>query len=306
MEELERLVTEKYSNIAGIVVMKDGNTVCEKYFGECDVSTRLHVFSVTKSIVSILVGIAIDRGCIPSADVRISEYFETNSTLTLRNLLTMTAPFKYWIPPYKKYFMSGDWVQFSMNLLGKEEGAFRYAPLIGPDILSGILEKATGKSVLDFANESLFVPLRMEPKECIIFKSKEEQLAFNKSTNLNGWVADASGTNAAAWGLTLSAAEMAKIGQLYLNGGTWNGERIVSEEWIKESTTEHSRWKQRNLPYGYLWWIGDDGFAAMGDGGNLIYVHTEKGLVISVLSRFKAHAKDRIALAKKHIEPMFG
>ena len=305
MENLEQLIQKKYSNIAGIVVMKDGKIAYEKYFCGCDAESRLHVFSVTKSIMSILIGIAIDKGYISGVDAKISDYLATKSNLTIKNFLTMTVPYKYWLAPYIQYFKSSDWVEFSLDLLGQEAGKFRYAPLIGPDILSGILEKATAKSVLDFANENLFRPLGILPKDPLIFESKEEQMAFNNSTNLNAWVADETGTNAAAWGLTLSAMDMAKIGQLFLNGGTWMGERIVSERWVKESTQEHSRWKRHNLPYGYLWWIGENGFAAMGDGGNLIFVNRKKNLVVSIVSKFKARSKDRIQFVEDYIEPMF-
>lgn len=148
------------------------------------------------------------------------------------------------------------------------------APLIGPDILSGILVKATGQSVYDFATENLFSPLEIVVENSLTFHSKKEQMAFNQATNISGWVADPMGIHTAGWGLT--PMDMAKIGQLYLNGGMWDGKRIVSQKWVEESTREHSRWKKPNLPYGYLWWVNENGFAAMGDGGNIIYVNTGK------------------------------
>ena len=101
---------------------------------------------------------------------------------------------------------------------------------------------------------------------------------------------------------------MAKIGQLYLEGGMWNGKQVISKKWIDESTKEHSRWKKENLPFGYLWWIIDAKehcFAAMGDGGNVIYVNAKKKLVISVAALFNPRAKDRIGLIKEYIEPIF-
>lgn len=141
----------------------------------------------------------------------------------------------------------------------------------------------------------------------ITFQSKEEQMAFYDATDLSVWVASPTGVNAAGWGLTLSPVDMAKIGQLLLNGGMWDGKRIVSEKWITESTSEHSRWEQQNLPYGYLWWIGEDkGYAAMGDGGNMIYVSPEKKMVVSITSIFQPRAKDRIEFVKKYVEPLFG
>ena len=101
--------------------------------------------------------------------------------------------------------------------------------------------------------------------------------------------------------------DMAKIGQLFLNRGIWNGKRIVSEQWIAESTSEQSRWMQRDLPYGYLWWIveQDKSYAAMGDGGNIIYVSPDKNMVVAIASLFYPRAKDRIEFIKKYVEPIF-
>lgn len=143
----------------------------------------------------------------------------------------------------------------------------------------------------------------------IVFKSKEEQLSFTKSKRVNGWVADPMGNNTAGWGLCLTTRDMAKIGQLYLDGGKWGEAQIVSRKWIDASTTEHSRCAQwGNLAYGYLWWLIDDkekSFAAMGDGGNIIYVNRQKNLVVSSSAYFVPRAKDRIMLIKKEIEPLF-
>ena len=136
----------------------------------------------------------------------------------------------------------------------------------------------------------------------------EEQLAFNKAKNISGWVADPNGVNTRGWGLTLSSRDMAKIGQLYLDNGIWDGKQIVSKRWIDESTKEHSRWEKLNLPYGYLWWLDSDkehGYAAMGDGGNIIYVNTKKKMVVSITSLFVPKSKDRIKLIKEYIEPIF-
>ena len=201
-------------------------------------------------------------------------------------------------------------VNFSLNYLGGlgKIGKFKYTPLIGPDILSGILVNVTGKSLLDFARENLFTPLGINIYGNIRFNSKEEQLAFNNATNISGWVVDSCGINTAGWGLTLSSMDMAKIGKLYLDGCIYNGKQIVSRKWIEESTTEHSRWKKLNLPYGYLWWINndiEDGFAAMGDGGNVIYVNKDRNIVVAITSLFKRNVTDRIDFIKNYIEPIF-
>ncbi|HEX2944634.1 MAG TPA: serine hydrolase [Clostridia bacterium] len=317
---LEEKINKDYSNITGIIILKDGKALYENYFNECNAASRIHVYSVTKSIISILIGIAIDKGYIQNVNQEVLDFFpnytvkkgeETIRKITLKNLLTMTAPYKYkFFAPYVKYFMSNDCVKFSLDLLGGrgQIGKFRYTPLIGPDVLSGILVKATGQSVFDFATDNLFSPLEITVESNVVFHSKEEQFAFNKAKNISGWVADPTGVNTAGWGLTLSPADMAKIGQLYLDGGTWNGKQIVSAGWIDESIKEHSRWEKINLSYGYLWWIIDDkehACAAMGDGGNVIYFNTKKNMAVSIASFFVKNAKDRIELIKEHIEPIF-
>ncbi len=313
---LEAAIVADYVTIAGMGVLKDGTPVYEAYFGGCTKDSRINVFSVTKSVVSLLIGIALDRGYLKSLDQKILGFFpdytpkrgeRTIQNVTLRDMLTMTAPYKYKSNPYTKYYTSPDWVQFSLDQLGGKGriGDFRYAPLIGPDILTGILTKITGQSVLDFARENLFAPLGLSVEESITFGSKEELLAFYKATDKSVWAADPNGVNAGGWGLTLSAMDLAKLGELVLNDGVYRGTRVVSEHWVRESTSEQSRWGERNLPYGYLWWVLERGCAAMGDGGNAIYISPEKNLVVAILSRFQPRAKDRIEFIRKYVAPLF-
>lgn len=315
---LENKINDDCTNVAGLVVLKDGKTLYEKYFNECSAASRIHVYSVTKSIISVLIGIALDKGYIKNINQKVLDFFpnytvkkreKTVQKVTLKNLMTMTAPYKYKLAPYIKYFTSDDQVKFTLDLLGGRGkiGKFRYTPLIGPDILSGILVNAAGQSVLDFAIENLFSPLEIAIEGNVIFHNKEEQLAFNKATNISGWAIDPAGVNSGGWGLTLSPSDMAKIGQLYLNRGLWNGKQIVSASWIDESIKEHSRWGKLDMPYGYLWWIMNDNecsYAAMGDGGNIIYVNREKKMVVSIASLFAPKVQDRVELIKKYIEPM--
>lgn len=170
IETFEKAIVRDYGNIAGIVVLKDGKTLYENYFNGCTANSRIHIYSVTKSIISILVGIAVDKGCIKNINQKVLDFFpeyeinkgeKTIRNITLKNLLTMTAPYRYKFNPYIKYFISDNWVKFSLDLLGGkgQVGKFRYTPLIGPDIVSGILGKVTGQSVLNFARENLFAPL---------------------------------------------------------------------------------------------------------------------------------------------------
>lgn len=314
--ELEKIIERDYKNIAGMQISYDGAVIYENYWNECSADRRIHIYSVTKSIVSALIGIAIDKGYIKDVHQKVLEFFpeyipkrgeKTIQNITLENLLTMTAPYKYKFAPYIKYFTSKDWVKSSLDLLGGKGriGEFRYIPLIGLDVLTGVLTQATKTSVSEFATEYLFAPLGIDTPPNVFFHSAKEQKAWNKEKYVDGWVVDPMGVNTAGWGLALSASEMLKIGLLYLNHGAWGNKQIVSAEWITESTKEHSRWAAKNLPYGYLWWVGDDGgYAAMGDGGNIIYVNPRKKLVVAIVSNFVPRPKDRIELIKKHIEPI--
>ncbi|MDO5602344.1 MAG: serine hydrolase domain-containing protein, partial [Oscillospiraceae bacterium] len=201
-------------------------------------------------------------------------------------------------------------VTASLDLLGGKQkvGDFRYAPVIGIDILSGILVNTTGRSVLSFAQEHLFSPLEISVENNIFFDTKEDQMHFYKQKGMNGWVVDPKGTNTAGWGLSLTAMDMAKLGLLYLQQGRWNGQQLVSQTWVSESTKTQSVWEKCGLKYGYLWWVIDEmehSFAALGDGGNAIYVNPKYNIVVALSSVFAPRVKDRIDFIKNDIEPLF-
>ena len=169
---------------------------------------------------------------------------------------------------------------------------------------NSILVQATGKKLLTFANENLFEPLGINGIHNTPINNKDDYMYFLKNKNVSGWVIDPKGTNTAGWGLALTTRDLSKIGELYLNKGVWKGKQIISSEWIKESTDIHSKWNE--LSYGYLWWIIEENiYAALGDGGNVIYINEVKNIVISITSSFKPRAKDRIDFINKYIEPYF-
>lgn len=309
---LEDLIKNDYPNIAGIAIAKNESLVYEKYFNGYTKHDVLHVASVTKSIISVLIGIAVEKGSIKTIEQKVLDFFpdytikrgeKTIQNVTIKNLLTMTAPFKYKSEPYTKVYSSDDWVKAALDLLGGKRGIgeFKYST-VGINILSGILANATGQSVIDFSKENLFKPIGINAPNNTFIKNKEDYLAFLKDKYVTGWISDPKGVNTAGWGLTLTPRDMVRIGQLYLNDGVWNGNKILSSNWVKDSTSEKSRWGE--LPYGYLWWIVDDGYAALGDGGNVIYINPKKEMVIAVASRFMPRAKDRIELIRKYIMPL--
>lgn len=318
IQTFEETIRSQYNNITGIVIQKDGETRYENYYHGFSADNATHVFSVTKSVFSALIGIAIEQGYIKSVDERVLAFFpdyrvlpneKTIQNITIQHLLTMTAPYKYETEPYVQFFTSRNPIQDALDLLGgdKRIGAFNYSAIGGTHILSGILARATGQSVLDFAQEHLFAPLGIQVSQSIVIKSEEEHVAVMNDPNTRGWVVDPQGHNMASWGLFLTPQEMGKIGQLYLDGGVWAGEQIVPAGWVAESTREHSRcpdWGK--LPYGYLWWVIDSNrFAALGDGGNVIYVNTKKRMVVSIASFMAPDVKDRIKWITTEIEPLF-
>lgn len=315
IQEFEAVIRSQYGNVAGMIVQKHGQTLYEGYFNGYTAEHAAHLFSVTKSVFSLLIGIAVDLGKIGSIDQRVLDFFpeycipageQTIQNVTIRHLLTMTAPYKYETEPYERFFTGPNPIQDALDLLGGDKpiGAFHYSAIGGTHILSGILQRATGQSALDFASEYLFAPLGISVPRSITLKSAEEHAVVMNDRDTRGWVADPQGNHFASWGLFLTPREMARIGQLCLQGGVWEGERVVSEQWIAQSTREQSRWGE--LAYGYLWWVLDeDRFAALGDGGNVIYGNRNNNMVIAIASLFAPDAKDRIEWILSQIEPMF-
>lgn len=134
------LIENDYSNIAGIAISKNGSMVFEQYFHEYTKDDALHVASVTKSIVSALIGIAVDKGYVKNIEQKVLEFFpdytikrgeKTIQNVTIKNLLTMTAPFKYKSEPYTKVYSSDDWVKAALDLLGEKAilGSLNILPL---------------------------------------------------------------------------------------------------------------------------------------------------------------------------------
>lgn len=131
---LEHIIAADYDNIAGIVVMKKGKTVYERYFDGFTPEDTVHIMSVTKSIVSALIGIAIDKGFIKNPDQKVLDFFpdytikrgeHTIQNVTIKQLLTMTAPYKYRNEPYTKVYTSNDWTKAALDLLGGKAGIDR-------------------------------------------------------------------------------------------------------------------------------------------------------------------------------------
>ena len=307
-------------NIRQIVAYIDNQLEIEEYFGGFNKEDTMNVMSVTKSITSLLIGIAIDKGYIKSVDDYVMDYYrdiytpkrgeKTIYEVTIKHLLTMTAPYKGKSEPWKKVCTSDDWSLSILDSLGGRDGItnqFRYHTL-GTQILLGIVRQASGMNLLEFANEYLFKPLGIEPRVNANCKSKEDQFAYlmNKGNHGKVWFMDETKMPTAGWGLSLSAYEMAQIGLLVLNNGVYNNIRVISENYIEEMTTSYISLGERfgNQDYGYLWWLphrSKDVVAAIGDGGNIIYINKTHNVVVAITGYFKPMVFDRVEYIEKNI-----
>ena len=307
-------------NIRQIVAYKDNVLEIEEYRERFSKEDTMNVMSVTKSITSLLVGIAIDKGFIKSVDDKVMNYYKDVYTpkrgektiydITIQHILTMTAPYKGKSEPWKKVCTSNDWTLSILDFLGGRNGItneFRYHTL-GVQILLGIIRIASGMNVLEFANEYLFKPLGIEPRVNANCTSKEDQFTYlmNKGNHGKVWFMDPTDMPTAGWGLSMSAYEMAQVGLLVLNNGVYNGVRIISEDYLNKMSTSYVSldYKFGNQDYGYLWWLphrNSDVIAAIGDGGNVIYINKKHNIVVTVTGYFKPMVFDRVEYIEKNI-----
>ena len=323
--ELHQMIVdskENESNICQIYAIKNGVPVYDDCWHDYKTTDAVNVMSVTKSVMALLIGIAIDKGNIKSVDQKVIDFFpdytvkrgeKTIYKVTLRHLLTMTAPYKYRSEPWTKVCTSDDWTKAALDLLGGRNGItgeFKYATL-GIQILSGVIQNASGMKCIDFANQYLFAPLGIPEHTIHGASDKDDQFDFlmNKAPKKNEWYSDPKDTVTAGWGLCLSAEDMAKIGVLILNSGEYDNKRIISTNWIEEMTAQRIALGERfgNMHYGYLWYrpYKDKRIvAAIGDGGNVIYVNIEQNISIGVTGTFKPRVFDRIEFIEKNILPL--
>ena len=324
-EEFHRYIsnsTGNESNICQIYAIKNGNTVFDDCWHGFKTEDAMNVNSVTKGVMALLAGIALDRGCIKSVEQKVMDFFpeypvkrgeKTVYDVTIKHLLTMTAPYKYKSEPWTKVCTSNDWTLTVLDFLGGRKGItgeFKYATL-GIQILAGVIENATGEKCVDFANKNLFKPLGLPERILHGESSKEDQFDFfmNKNPRKYEWYSDPQDTVTAGWGLCMSAYDMAVIGTLVSNHGEYDGKRIISEEYLKDMLTPHLKLGERfgYMNYGYLWYKPYDDkevYAAIGDSGNIIYVDTEKHVSVGITGTFKPRIFDRVEFIENKVLPV--
>lgn len=287
-------IRNKFPDIYSLLVIKNGRLVFEEYYSVVDQEMIGPVYSVTKSVMSILIGIAIDQGAISSVDQKVSDFLPELFTsdidpakkdITLHHLLTMTPGFEwedrgqvFW-----EWLFSSDFIKFTFDLdLESPPGEkFTYSTAVS-HVLSGILTRATGMNALDYAKTYLFKPLGIEDVK---------------------WSQCPKGFNKGGTGLQLKPRDMAKIGYLYLNNGNWEDKSIVSENWVKASSVFQVE-GDFDYGYGYQWWIKDingcSSYRAWGRGGQFIVVIPELDTVMVVTSKFELPRPSTL-----HYSPLF-
>ena len=219
---------------------KDNQIVYSDTWNDYKKDDCTHIMSATKSVMSLLIGIAVDKGQIGSVDDKVLDYFpdykvkrgeKTIQEVTIKHLLTMRAPYKCKGDPWTKVCSSDNWTYASLDFLGGRKGLtdeFNYQTVC-LHILSGILNKVTNMITVDYANEYLFEPLGIKKHKNYYAETAEEHKAFTigKTPKEDIWFCDPDGLGTPGYGLCMSAEDMAKIGLLCLNNGNYNGKQII-------------------------------------------------------------------------------
>jgi CubicO group peptidase (beta-lactamase class C family) len=289
IRELKRRIAQRdFKDITSLVVIRDGKLLIEEYFGGADRTTMHNTRSVGKTFASALMGLAVRDGHIKGLDGTLGELYDLGSFahpsskkagVSLRHLLTMSSAFagsdQDGDSPgtEEKMHQTPDWVKFALDLPmdeAKANGAQWDYFTAGVILIGDILDKAVPGGLEQFAARELFTPLGIERYEW--------QYTPQKVVNTGG-------------GLQMAALDYAKFGQLYKNGGLWNGKPVLPRTWVEATLTKHIKIPNReNESYGLLFWHKTyrvqgkpcETFYAAGNGGSKIYVFTGQPLVVVI------------------------
>ncbi len=272
-----------------LLVIKEGYIVFEAYYNDGDIDASTNVWSVTKSVTSALVGHVYDAGFISDTDTLMKglmpDYPDFND-ISLHHVLTQSTGLS-WVesgPLWVDWILADDWVQSALDRgFVHEPGTVFHYSSANSHFLSALIFEITGQTPGLLAKTMLFDPLG------ISFHTVEVQPDYDTWSDYivpfdQSWHRDPKGIECASFGLFLTARDMAKIGYLYLNRGMWDGQPVISDEWIRLSVTEHVTDIYDRYSYGYQWWItkvnGVPAFLASGYGGQMIGIVPSLDLVV--------------------------
>ena len=330
--EIEKAITTgpvALDKVRAVLVNVDGETKIAHYRHGFTEDNYGHVFSVTKSVLSILIGIAVADGLIADIDQPLSTLLPKHrgamsgdtAKVTLRHLMTMSGGFNNQFPGgfvWEEYAKPGR--SFVNVLLERRQDfepgkTFWYSDVsahLVAAVLAAALERADGdrpRTVLDYAREKLFEPLGISTRPGFSQTLPDPFLTTEFVTAGFGWGTDPNGIQLGGFGLRLTAPDMMKIGELYRRDGVWNGQRIVPSGWIRQCTSPSTFQTTIGDPsddYGLLWWIIREpkqaGYYALGFGGQLTVVLPKSRAVIVYLSDVQPEPDSQID--GKDLEPL--
>lgn len=265
-------------SVQSVLIEQNGELIEERFAEGVSPGNPVNIKSASKSILSLLIGIAIDQGYLEGVDQTIGEffpdYFEENpdpekEAITIQDLLTMRGGLESTsMRNYGRWVVSNNWIVYKLSreLVAEPGGRMIYSTGTS-HLLSVILTRASGMNTREFASRYLFGPL---------------------NAPLGGWDRDPQGYFLGGNNMPMRPHDMVKIGRLMLNGGEWNGEQIVSKEWIRESVQAYTRSNFNPYDHGYMWWgkkvAGYDTIFAWGHGGQYIVIIPELDAVIAATS----------------------
>jgi CubicO group peptidase (beta-lactamase class C family) len=273
------------TSIHSVLVIRNGYLVTEAYFHPYTRDTKVHIQSVTKSVIGMLVGKAINEGTIKSEDEKLVDFYQNEvfenpngkkNSVQLKHLLSMSSGLDC------QEFSSGpsmeqtaSWVQFMLDrpMSAAPGNVFGYCNG-NAHLLSSILEKSTGMNAREYANQKLFRPLGIPDVSEADWASDPQQIT-------NG-----------GYGLHLRPVDMAKLAFLYLHNGQWEDQQIIAPQWVAASITQQVQ-KDEKSGYGYLWTVypDTDHYAALGLGGQQIHVYPSKNLIVVVTASLESYAE---------------
>jgi len=294
-KEFKFSYTDQFRNVRAVLVSVCGTMALERY-EKSTASDFRNVASVTKSIISTLVGLALADGSLHGLEQPLAELLPDHrkhmtakvAALTLRQLLTMSAGLDEDLADSS----TGPWSE-STNFVGAilREGVhqppgrqFGYSSATS-HLLAAIVVRATGRPLLDYARDKLFDPLGIVTRPAAQPLLVPASVAAYDKAGF-AWPVDHQGINFGGGWLKMKPRDMVKLGQLYLDGGRWNGKQILPAAWVYDATKAHvsTRSGFGGDSYGYQWWVttagADPAFAALGYGGQLIEVVPRRHLVV--------------------------
>jgi len=290
------VVAGNYERITSILIAKDGNVLFEKYYNGSTINSKHNTRSATKTMATLLTGIAIEKGFVNSEKDKIFKYLQhklpvknpdkRKDNMTIEDLLTMSSPLEcndnnnFSRGHEERMYLIEDWTQFYVNLPIRSfpfspkpkdlqyGRAFSYCSA-GAATMSEILESAVNMKLDVFAKKHLFDPLKI----------KDYKLHYTPKDILN-----------TAGGSEYKSRDFLKLIQLCLNNGQWEGKQIIPSAWIDKASSPKAN-AFGGMQYGYLFWLADFGddkkvktYAMAGNGGNKIIACPELGLTVVMTS----------------------